>query len=435
MKNVIEENSTTFGWKSLALVFATAVAVRIAAMLVLRSWEFQTDWEFGFELSKLGRSLANGNGFTLNEGESPTAAFPPVYPLVIAVFFSVFGSYSQAAAVAIFLFQSVCAGLVAILLGLIGTRLWNYKAGLIAGFVWAFYPTSIFYSVIHVWYCELAATLLLFAVTIAIMARPPASFTRVFLFGALSGLVILTDPTAAIYLALLLLWMLLIQKVKVPNLLALLLVGGVTVALVVSPWAIYNWFLHGSPRIVKSNFGEALFLGNHPLAVGENTSAERKRAYATLDPKELNYYRSQPEFVADRYFMGKAMEWIQSHPLRFARLTAYRIGYFWTVNTTLGPNAWLRFAYYGPLLGLALYGIWIGIPRLWDLAPVWLFLLIQPLPYYVTHVAAGRYSYPVEPFVVLLAAVPMSFWLTRWLSLWSESRTNVVNAIDSGQPT
>jgi hypothetical protein len=34
--------------------------------------------------------------------------------------------------------------------------------------------------------------------------------------------------------------------------------------------------------------------------------------------------------------------------------------------------------------------------------------LIYPLPYYLTHVARGRYSYPVEPFVVLLAAVPLA---------------------------
>jgi 4-amino-4-deoxy-L-arabinose transferase-like glycosyltransferase len=275
------------------------------------------------------------------------------------------------------------------------------------------YPTSIFYSVIHVWYCELVAVLLLCAVIIAITAQPPATLARSMLFGALTGVIVLTDPTFAIYLALLLVWMLWVQRAQLAMFAGSLVVAGVALAAVISPWAAHNWIHQGYPMIVKSNFGEAVFLGNNSLASGETTRAERLRAYSTLDPEELKHYQSQPERVADRYFLKQAARWISDNPLRFAELTLERIGYFWMVNTSKGRKAWLRIAYYGPLLMLAVFGLWIGRHRLWDLAPLWLFMLVQPLPYYVTHVAAGRYSYPVELIVVSLAAVPIAMCFRR----------------------
>jgi 4-amino-4-deoxy-L-arabinose transferase-like glycosyltransferase len=415
MEKLFGENGQSLSWKPLSVVFLSALLVRVAVMLVLQSWEFKSNWEFGWELAELGQSLVKGNGFTRirSDGQLSMAAFPPVYPIILAVFFSIFGTYSRAAAVGVFMFQSVCAGVIAVLLAVIGTRLWNAKIGVIAALIWAIYPTSIFYSVIHVWYCELAAMLLFLAVAIAVAAQSPPSLSRAALFGTLSGVIILTDPTLSIYLAMLLLWMLIRQGAKLPGLVVLLLTGGLAVGAVLSPWAIHNWLVLGSPRIVKSNFGEALYLGNNPVAEAGSPKAERLEAYTTLDEKELNYYRNQSELVADRYFMGKALEWIQDHPFRFAQLTAKRIYYFWLPSPGLGRKSWLRFAYFGPLLALALYGLWIGGRHFWQLTPIWLFMLIYPLPYYLTHVAAGRYSYPVEPFVVLLAAIPIGFLFQR----------------------
>jgi hypothetical protein len=35
------------------------------------------------------------------------------------------------------------------------------------------------------------------------------------------------------------------------------------------------------------------------------------------------------------------------------------------------------------------------------------------MPYYLAHVNHGRYSYPVEPLVLLLAASFIAIWFTR----------------------
>ncbi len=395
--------------KFLVWIFVTALSVRVAFMVMLQSWEFPSEKDFGHEMGYIGQWLANGNGFTL-DGNSPTAKFPPFYPLVVAGFFTVFGAYSKAAAVGLLLFQSVCAGVSAVCLAILGNRLLGRTAGLIAGFLWAFYPTSLFYSAIHIWYSELAVMLVLLAITIAVTGKHPPTIRRVAFFGGLSGLIVLVDSTMGLYLPLLLLWMLFAWEVKLSRLVVLVIVWGVTAGVVVSPWMIRNSLVLESPRVVKSNLGEALFTGNNPFSSGENDRTEIKQAFAALDQEELKYYKSQSELVYNGYLRNKALEWIRAHPLRFFHLTAQRISYFWVRIPNLGWKSWVHLAYFGPLVFLAVYGLWHGLRRRWHLVPVGLFLVVYPLPYYVTFLRHGRYIYPVEPLVVLLAAIPLAIW-------------------------
>jgi 4-amino-4-deoxy-L-arabinose transferase-like glycosyltransferase len=201
---------------SLSLIAATTLVVRVALMVILQSWEFPHEWAYGHEMGRMGRWLAEGQGFSL-DGETPTAKFPLVYAGVVAGAFSVFGVYSKAAAIGLFLFQSVCASLTAICLVVLGNHLLGRTAGLIAGFAWAFSPSSIFRSVSRIWYSELAVMLLLLAITIAATAKGSPTVRRSALLGGLSGLLVLTDSTMVLYLVLLLLWMLFARGVKLPE--------------------------------------------------------------------------------------------------------------------------------------------------------------------------------------------------------------------------
>jgi 4-amino-4-deoxy-L-arabinose transferase-like glycosyltransferase len=295
---------------SLSLIAATTLVVRVALMVILQSWEFPHEWAYGHEMGRMGRWLAEGQGFSL-DGETPTAKFPLVYAGVVAGAFSVFGVYSKAAAIGLFLFQSVCASLTAICLVVLGNHLLGRTAGLIAGFAWAFSPSSIFRSVSRIWYSELAVMLLLLAITIAATAKGSPTVRRSALLGGLSGLLVLTDSTMVLYLVLLLLWMLFARGVKLPRFIASVIVWGLAAGVVVSPWALRNWFVLGSPQIVKSNFGLELFLGNNPFSSG--TTKQEEQAFAALDQEEYAYYRAQPERVYYRYLQDKALEWIRAH--------------------------------------------------------------------------------------------------------------------------
>ena len=387
-------------------------------MVLLQSWDLPDQWQFGYEIGKIGRSLAEGHGFSV--ANIPMAKFPPVYPFLVGGVFTFFGVYSQTSAVILFLFQSICAALTAVFLAVLGNRFLGWKEGIIAGFLWAFYPSSIFHSVVRVWYSELALMLLLLLILIASKLKPFPHFSRVVCLGGLSGLIILTDSTMVIYPVLLLIWMLYMAKLTLKKWILNGIIWFIAFGICVSPWGIRNYLVLGTPAILKSNFGLELFFGNNPYSTGGGIDKERYQALDALDQQELEYYKGQSEYAYNDYLQKKAFEWIRAHPLRFVQLTAKRFWFFWGKFPSSGPGVWKRYTliqliWYVPIALLSLYGIKNCKGRRRDLMPIWLFLLIYPLPFYITHVQLYRYRYPVEPFLVLLASIPLSalflyFW-------------------------
>jgi hypothetical protein len=411
-----QENILGLSRGYLVFVFAAALVVRVLCMLVLKSWELPNQWEFGWEIGKIGRSLVSGQGFSI--GNIPTAKFPPVYPFLVSGVFLIFGVYSKAAAVVLFLFQSICAAITAVCLVVIGNRFLGRNEGIIAGLIWVFYPSSIFHSVVRVWYSELAIMLLLFLIIIACTPQPYPLFPRVAGVGFVSGMLILTDSAMTIYPALLILLMLHAWKVGLWRCLGFFVIWCVAAGILVTPWGIRNYRVLGTSAILKSNFGLELFFGNNPYSTGGGIDKERNQALEALNKEEHAHYRAQSEYVYFGYLQNKALEWIRMHPLRFLQLTAKRFWYFWGKFPKGHPDiwskrSWLQFLWYAPLAALALCGFCYSIKRRWNLMPIWLFLLVYPLPYYVTHVQLYRYRYPVEPFIVLLATIPIVAWFGR----------------------
>ncbi len=395
------------------LIFVGAFVVRAVMMLVLQSWAFDSDWKFGYEVGRIGKWLAEGHGFSM-DGENPSAKFPPVYPLLVGGVFSIFGVYSTASAIVLLLLQAICSGAAAVLLAVIGNRLIGPNEGLIAGWIWAFYPSSLLRSVLRVWFSELALLVLLLIMLLAATARSPLSFRRLACFGALSGFLVLIDSTMAIYPALLSVWLVIAYRDQLPRLVGLLVVCGIAAGIVVTPWALRNLSAVGEPLILKSSFGLEFFGGNNPLASGTfGRASGKKEMFEALDQEELARYRAQADVVFFAYLQRKAMDWIRENPSKFIQLTARRFWYYWVKIPRSGKVAWLHLAWYAPFAILALCSLPYVIRHWWRLTPIWLFLLIYPLPYYLTHVTLYRYRYPVEPLVISLAAIPLATWLRR----------------------
>jgi 4-amino-4-deoxy-L-arabinose transferase-like glycosyltransferase len=405
--------------KYLLVIFVTTVVVRIVCMVILRSWNFYDHWSFGWEIGKIGQSLALGHGISVENIPHPLAKFPPVYPLLVGGVFAVFGVYSTASAIVLFLLQSVFSAFTATFLAILGSHFFGRKEGLIAGFVWAFYPSSILYSVKFVWYSELAVMLVLLIIIVASTLRSSSLLSRIACLGALSGLIVLTDSTMAIYPALLFVWMMYARKLTLKKWIFNGVIWFVAFGVIVSPWAIRNWLVMENPGILKSNFGLELFFGNNPYSTGGGINKERRMAEDALDQMELNHYRQQSEYVYYGYLQKKALAWIRTHPARFLQLSAKRAWFFWGKFPSSGPgpwkrHTWMQLAWYVPVALLALCSMSYFTGRRLDLIHIWLFLLLYPLPFYFTHVQLYRYRYPVEPFLVLLAAIPLAGLLTRF---------------------
>jgi hypothetical protein len=225
----------------------------------------------------------------------------------------------------------------------------------------------------------------------------------------------------AIYLPLLLVWMLLARRVPWSRLIALVAVWTIAAGVVTSPWIARNWVVLGSPVLLKTNLGAELLVGT--------ATTSRGAIFRALDQNQLAYYRGQSEVAYNRYLRSEALERILENPILFLAATVMRFLQFWVVNPRVGSETFVRLTYFGPFILLALYGIYCFRKRRWQLAPIFLFLLVYPLPFYVIHVDRGRYSYPVEPFVLLLAAAAVVVWYSHKLRR-SLTANTTIDSID-----
>src|SRR5580698_5078409 len=94
-------------------------------------------WEQG----NVARALVSGHGFGSPFVSSQTSAImPPVYPLIVAGFFLVFGVHTPNAILAIHIFDCVINSLACIPIFLIARRNFGERTAVWAAWAWAFSP-------------------------------------------------------------------------------------------------------------------------------------------------------------------------------------------------------------------------------------------------------------------------------------------------------
>src|SRR5436305_14720075 len=89
---------TSFFWMVLI-----GLSLRVGYIVIHHTYKFKViedNFTFGWEMGRIGRSIALGQGFSnpFNETTGLTAWEPPLYPYLIAAVFKVFGIYSHASA-------------------------------------------------------------------------------------------------------------------------------------------------------------------------------------------------------------------------------------------------------------------------------------------------------------------------------------------------
>ena len=77
-------------------IFWVGFVVRVLAITIAHTYRMRVlddHFEFGWEMGRIARSLATGHGFAspFNGNSGPTAWTPPLYPLILAGVFKLFG--------------------------------------------------------------------------------------------------------------------------------------------------------------------------------------------------------------------------------------------------------------------------------------------------------------------------------------------------------
>jgi 4-amino-4-deoxy-L-arabinose transferase-like glycosyltransferase len=394
------------------VLLSTAVATRVVAVL-LSDPGFPNGW--GGEMPAVASSLAHGLGFAspylANTG--PTALVPPVYPVFLAGLFRLFGYTPLSGEIALGV-NIVLSALTVVPLYVLARELFGPRCGLVAAWIWCLHPLAGYTDAVFVWNTALFALLLTTHLAMTVRLRPDSPRRRWVAYGALTGLLILTDPSALTEIGVAVLWLLYRRVRPGPLVLALAIAAAAS-----SAWLVRNYVAFGQFVFLRSGLGLELSVGvrNDELKGGPASSLPNR------DPAELALYESMGEL---RYFETRkteAVQWIRAHPGDYARRTVARVLAFWTGHHLVSRIYFFR-AFYGRflLLKMLLFSLpaigaamaLVGMVRIRHRA-AWLcagVLLCFPVVYYLVHVLP-RYRLPLEPLLLCLTAAALT-GTTRW---------------------
>jgi hypothetical protein len=424
-------------------IFWVAFGLRVAVILVGHTYRIRTDqanFNFGFEAGRIARSVVWGQGYAnpFNGVSGPTAWLPPLYPLMIAAAFKVFGVYTRAAGLALLVANSLFSAGVAPAVYEIAARCFDAKGiarrrskrvepvAMWAGWVWAVYPAALQYAIHWVWEMSLTAFLFAWVVVVALRLREAAGSRKQEVgnretslwawFGLLWGLVALSNASLLLCFPAMVVWIVWPELVRTVSgrqlpvtsslrgaLVGIVLAGGVFAA-VLTPWVVRNERVLHAFVPTRGNLGIELY----------ESTLERNDGFpwgTTLSlwpgDAEFRRYAAMGEAKYSAIRGGEAKARMVARPGRMARWTVDRFFFFWD-GTPHPPDKhpvmeYLRQLSYCFISACGLLGMALMVWRRVEGAGLFaLIFVLLPLPYYLVTVQP-RFRHPMEPLIAVLA--------------------------------
>ncbi len=412
-------------WKaftSLALILIVAFAARLAF-----AWDQErkipatalATAPFAQETGNIAYSLATGKGFSnpFRRETGPTAWLTPVYPLLVAAAFKLFGTFTIHAFFFLVFLNILFSTAVCIPIFHVGKRVASFGVGAAAAWLWALFPGAIMVPFEWIWDTSLSALL---AATLLWATLAVADSNRVrdwCGYGLLWGITLMTNPSLGSLLPFLLGWAAYRARSRAaaapsPWSFAWLKKSALALGLAILccvPWTIRNFVVFYRLVPLRSNFPLELYIGNN-----ENYDDQHPRfpGPITKERETLRYFRMGETAFMDEE-RRKAMSFIVSHPRADLILFGDRFAAFWTglpnaLQNFLATDSWLVRAlmFCAVLSGMgALAGIAVLVRRRSEYTfPLAAYPVVFPFLYYITHTSL-RYRHPIDPVVLLLTAI------------------------------
>jgi hypothetical protein len=425
---------------SLALIVIVAMGVRVAF-----AWDQARKISPGVlgivpfqqETGNIAYALAQGKGFSnvFRTETGPTAWLAPVYPLLVAAMFKLFGTFTARAFFAAVFLNILFSAAASLPIFFVGKRLGGLGVAAGAAWLWAVFPNAVMMPFEWIWDTSLSALLAALILWATLELTESEQWLDWGVYGLLWGLALLTNPALGALLPFLLGWVVVRGRGKrgLRWKRGALAVG--VAALCCVPWTIRNYVAFHRWIPLRSNFPFELWLGNNDIfdeharnGRKSITRAEEARRYAQL---------GETAYMAEKWRL--ATSFIEAHPGLELRLTGRKFVAFWmgTESPVRNFRETDRDLIRGILLSSfltamgALLGVMVlrggrkkitqrraeegggreknGTGEKTELAgkvvwPLAVFPLVFPCLYYVTH-ADLRYRHPVDPVVLLLAMV------------------------------
>ncbi len=391
---------------------AVAFALRFGWIIVAHTYKFKAlddNFSFGWEMGRIGRSLAQGQGFSnpFNAATGPTAWEPPLYPFLIAGVFKLFGIYTHAAAVVLLGLNSFFSALTCIPIFLIAKRCFDEKLAIWTAWLWAVMPPVMYWCTRWVWETSLAALLLALIFWLTLDLEERSGLKPWLKFGLLWGIAGLTNTSMLAFLPASGVWAWYRRWKRSRPSLAGVALASLVFVVCITPWIARNSRIFGRLMFLRSNFGAELRIGNGPWADG----TWREYLHPTQNVYEMRRYRQMGEiaYVAER--QREAMAFIREDYARFMGLNVKRFIYYWggvPRSSEIPALAPVKNSVFLASSVLALWGLGRALRK--RRPGAWLFfwlILSYPALYYVVF-PHPRYRHPIEPELGILMVYVIS---------------------------
>jgi 4-amino-4-deoxy-L-arabinose transferase-like glycosyltransferase len=416
--------------RRLILMVLVALTLRLA-VISLPNFEnlMDADHIHTWDQGNVARSIVAGGGFGSSfVSDQPSASLLPVYPLIVAGFFRLFGVHTAHSILAIHLFDCLTNALACIPIFLLARRSFGERVGRWAGWAWAIFPYGIYFSAAWAWSTHL---LLLCLCWLLYLAQDLEQSPRLGLwagFGALAGFAGLTESSILVvipFLMALAAWRLARagKRWLLPG-----VVASLTLAAVISPWMIRNAMVFHRFIPMRGNMGLELWLGNN----GQNLAWSSYDLSPMHNEKELAEYNQMGEVAYMDQKARLAEEYIHDHPRWYAWMCVRRATYLWTGYWSFNRDylaeepmdpANIPFASCMTLLGLT--GLFLAWRKdRFDAFRYGGVMFLFPLTYYFAH-PEPYHMRPLDPLLVILGC----YAILKLRRLPSESVGRVAAAV------
>ena len=391
---------TSFFW-----IVLLAILLRLGIILIGHTYKFKTlddNFSFGWEMGRIGRSLALGQGFSnpFNEPSGPTAWEPPLYPFLIAAAFKLCGVYTHASALVLLTINSFFSALTCIPIFLISRKCFSEKVAVWGTWLWALLPNVTYWSTRWVWETSLAALLMAVIFWLTLLLEEREGLWPWIEFGLLWGIAALTNTSLLAFLPASGLWIWYRRARERKRSFAGVVLASLIFSVCIAPWLVRNYRTFGQPVFIRSNFGAELRLGNGPGADG----TWMEFLHPTQNVYEMRRYLQLGELAYVKQRKQEAIDYIKADYGRFAFLSLKRFIYYWGGIPKLSkfPPPEVKNALFLASSILAFFGLIQAIRK--RRYGAWLFfwlLVTYPMVYYFVF-PHPRYRHPIEPELGIL---------------------------------
>jgi 4-amino-4-deoxy-L-arabinose transferase-like glycosyltransferase len=355
---------------------------------------------YGWEMGRIAQSLAEGNGFA-NPFQKPTGATawePPVYPVLMAGVYKIFGVYTQLSAFVLLAINSFFSALTCIPVFYVARRSFGLTIAQWSAWTWSLFPYAMYWAVKWIWETSITLCLLTTIVLITMRLAEGSRLREWVGWGGLWGFGALMNPSILSLLPFFggwIVWQLARQR---KPWVAQAVVAALVFWALITPWLIRNYRTFHHPAFLRTNFGAEFRMGNGPGANG----TWMFYVHPTHNVLEFARYKQLGELEYVKMRKQEAIGWIKANPGQFARNTIARLVYYWTSvpwgGVIIAPKNVL-------FLASSIMAFW-GLFLMWkQRRPGWFLfasaMFVYPLVYYFVF-SHPRYRAPIEPLIGML---------------------------------